>query len=218
MSMAAASLTSSAASMASSASIFTRSSSPTMARASGEIIACISVRPPASTIASRRLAAQWCSMTRIAAALPAGIESASSCIRSTERPASRSATASAPTSAPSTMPAAPPAWSPMSPPAIAPRRIRSVSDRSVKCIEFSMSPCWSFWTKMTSTRRITPRFRARRSSAMIRPVASNLSNPTTKTWIGPVTCLSVMSLCLLRPCFPMSGVGRTPNGSCARRT
>ena len=96
ISIAAVSLTSSAASMASSASIFTRSSSPTIASASGAIIACMSVRPPASAMASRRLAAQWCSMTRIAAAPPAGMLSASSFMRSTLRPASRSATASAP--------------------------------------------------------------------------------------------------------------------------
>ena len=62
ISMAAAILTSSAASMASSASIFTRSSSPMRASASGAIMACIRVRPPAATMASRRSAAQWCSI------------------------------------------------------------------------------------------------------------------------------------------------------------
>ena len=120
ISIAAAILTSSAASMASSASIFTRSSSPTSASASGEIIACMSVRPPASAMASRRLAAQWCSITRIAAAPPAGMLSASSFMRSTPRPASRSATASAPSSSPTTMPSTPPACRPISPPAIEP--------------------------------------------------------------------------------------------------
>ncbi len=60
------------------------------------------------------------------------------------------------------------------------------------CIEFSMLPCLSFWTNRMSTMRMTPRFRTRRSSAMIRPVASNLSNPITNTWIGPVTRLSAI--------------------------
>ena len=90
----------------------------------------------------------------------------------------------------------------MRPPAIAPRRIRSLSDRSVMCIEFSMLPCLSFWTNRMSTTRMTPRFRTRRSSAMILPVASNLSNPMTKTWIGPVTCLSAMCLFSFDPAVP----------------
>ena len=72
-----------------------------------------------------------------------------------------------------------------------------------------MLPCLSFWTKMTSTMRITPRFRTRRSSAMIRPVASNLSNPITNTWIGPVTCLSAM--CLLS--FDPASLGPAPVAS-----
>ena len=59
----------------------------------GRIMACIRLCPPASAMASRRSAAQWCSMTRMAAALLAGMASPSSPSRSTERPASRSATA-----------------------------------------------------------------------------------------------------------------------------
>ena len=77
-----------------------------------------------------------------------------------------------------------------------PRRIRSASERSVMCIVFSMLPWASFWTKRMSMTRMTPRFRTRRSSAMMRPVASNLSKPMTKTWIGPVTCLSLMFVLL----------------------
>ncbi len=164
-------------------------------------MACMSVRPPASAMASRRSVAQWCSMTRMAAAPPAGMDSPSSARRSTDRPASRSATARAPSSAPSRPPSRPPSARPMRPPAMAPRRMRSSSERSVRCIVFSMSPWASFWTKRVSMTRMTPRLRTRRSSARMRPVASNLSKPTTKTWMGPVTCLSVMvgsSLCVVR--------------------
>ena len=196
ISMAAASLTSSASSMASSASIFTRSSSPTMASASGVIMACMRLWPPAAAMASRRSVAQWCSMTRMAAAPPAGMAAPSSWRRSTDRPASRSATISAPSSAPARPPCRPPSWRPMRAPAMEPRRIRSASERSVRCIVFSMLPWASFWTKRMSMTRMRPRFRTRRSSAMMRPVASNLSKPMTKTWMGPVTCLSLIFVLL----------------------
>ena len=218
ISMAAASLTSSAASMASSASIFTRSSSPTMARASGAIIACMSVRPPASTIASRRLAAQWCSMTRIAAALPAGIESASSCIRSTERPASRSATARAPSSAPSTMPSTPPAWSPIEPagdraeahPLVLGQvgQVHRVLDVAVPVLldEDDVDEADHAALPRPAQLGHDPAGRLE----LVEPDHEHLDRA------GHVLVCHVAAL--LRPCSPMSGAGRSPNGYCAPLT